>query len=549
MVSFLSNAFSIINQTLLGRPPEVLANPETPVLEQPQTDELSQEEPPETQLQCEIDNQCASLPEHPMEPVQAVQEPEDTPEQSPAPVSPPRYEFHFGEQELVPFPEVRELKNPLWKSQRQQLERTHRGHNLEIFDNGIPMKALRDRFGKKDADQNGSLNLGEAVKSKLLSLQNRNDLARLAYEHGLSPQKTLDPKADAVALWKQLQQQGVEMPQSLNDALSDLEVVNHYLAQTEVSPDTIVFQADPTYKQVEAQNVTLAEYAHSKFEQDPTVKAANRQQKTEYLNLEAEIKRLESKAKKAPEPEKSRLLTELNTKKIQLAEMGARVVEGAFMDGGTVVDHYLAGQLSPEDKARQVLDIYARDYQHHNEGCAATTDLIHTMMLGREINVQNILAQLDDPKLYDPDANQVLTPGDRNTPFTFAPERQNGRRVPNENLLRLFDPQNGSIKPGMVLFINSDPNMRLEGESAEMGAKKFGSSDRHWFTYLGQKNGEHVFIDTVGQKRTLNEMIQNFVQHTDNPNSPMVLHTAFDFYPEPEQRAEFERFAGVILGN
>lgn len=85
---------------------------------------------------------------------------------------------------------------------------------------------------------------------------------------------------------------------------------------------------------------------------------------------------------------------------------------------------------------------------------------------------------------------------------------------------------NGKLKPGMLIFINTVPGMDLN---------KLSPSNRHWFTYMGKdnKNGEHVFHDQMGEKRSLSEMINTF-KYTSNPDvaglKERKIHTIFDPY-------------------
>jgi hypothetical protein len=508
----------------------------------------------------------------------------------PGSVRPPIYAFDFAPSKMRPFPEARSLKGPLatrtgWLS---QLEKSHRGYNLEIFHNGIPFGALKSALGKYDNNQDAQLNLDEAKRAGVLNSTQADALKQLARSHQLMP---ADPKnIDAVALGKALETQGVTIPADLANALSDLEVLNHYLGQADIAPEEIILQADPKARATSKSTLTMKDYAETTIEQKAETKEEYSTAKLKYLKLKSEVRSLEQNVKTltgkmdAATKERDRLIarnpshsgipslqakmaslqTELTpkiaalaAKKALLSEKGNATVEGVYAKGGTVVDKYIIGPQTPEQKAVQFGDIYDRraqqgitdGYKHDNVGCAALTDLLHTLVLGREINVQKMLELTQSSDHYGP-VQVTHTPGTRTTPF--AKDKPNpadpSAKPQEENLQALFDQD--VLKPGMVLFINTDSDMRLTGENADKGNNQFGSSDRHWFTYMGKSGETPIFLDNTGTKYTLQQMINHYqVGREDNIGTPTVLHTVFDFYPSEAEREKFKAFAQKLLGN
>jgi hypothetical protein len=493
---------------------------------------------------------------------------------------------------MVPFPEERTLKGPLAANTNwlNKLEKSHRGYNLESFHNGIPFGALKSALGKSDKNGDSQLNLDEARHAGVLTRSQAGTLKQLARTHQLMP---ADPKQiNAVDLGRSLQAQGVSLPEDLTNALSDLEVLNHYLGQTNIAPEEIVLQADPQARDTRTTTIPMKEYATNTIEQNPQTKEQHRAAKLEYLNLKREIGKLEHEIKtftrglesagktlehlKQRAPNDPRIpaqqakidsdqvtLTQkretLAEKQTALVEKGMVSVEGVYEKGGTVVERYVVGAQTPEQKSDLFGDIYQRrpqegtdGYKHDNIGCAAKTDLLHTLVLGREINVQKMLTLTEKggqgSEHYGP-VKVTHTPGTRTTPFSKDKHNPADPTKPQEeNLQAMFDQD--VIKPGMVLFINTNSDMRLEGESDDMGSKPFGSSDRHWFTYMGKSGDTPIFLDNTGTQYTLQQMISHYrVGREDNVGTPTVLHTVFDFYPTEAERDKFKAFAQKLLGN
>lgn len=81
------------------------------------------------------------------------------------------------------------------------------------------------------------------------------------------------------------------------------------------------------------------------------------------------------------------------------------------------------------------------------------------------------------------------------------------------------------LKPGMVIFINTDPRMKMP---------KLSPSNRHWFTYMGldPHSQKPVFHDQYGTKRSLERMLR--FRWTGKPDldgkRERKLHTIFDPY-------------------
>lgn len=512
---------------------------------------------------------------------------------TPGSVRPPIYTFAFPPSKMVPFPEERTLKGPLAANTNwlNKLEQSHRGYDLESFHNGIPFGALQSALGKSDKNGDSQLNLDEARQAGVITASQANTLKQLARTHQLMP---ADPKQiDAVALGRSLQAQGVSLPTDLTNALSDLEILNHYLGQKDIAPEEIILQADPKARDTHKTTISMKEYATNTVEQNPQTKEQYRAAKLEYLNLKQEVGKLERDFNNATRtlagareklerlqqraPNDPRIPAQqakidsdqaaleqkrqaLEAKQTALVEKGQVSVEGVYAKGGTVVKRYIVGPQTPEQKSDLFGDIYQRrpqegvtdGYKHDNVGCAAKTDLLHTLILGREINVQKMLTLTENGEQGSKDYGPVKvthTPGTRTTPFSKDKHNPADPTKPQEeNLQAMFDQD--VLKPGMVLFINTNANMRLEGESDDMGSKPFGSSDRHWFTYMGKSGDTPIFLDNTGTQYTLQQMITHYrVGREDNVGTPTVLHTVFDFYPTEAERDKFKAFAQKLLGN
>lgn len=92
---------------------------------------------------------------------------------------------------------------------------------------------------------------------------------------------------------------------------------------------------------------------------------------------------------------------------------------------------------------------------------------------------------------------------------------------------KLFEPNlmsqlvaDNKLKPGMIIFINTDPDMALTPEQAQAtGARSLAASDRHWFTYLGVDEIKGpLFADPFGKQRTLEQMDTLFGKPVASPD-------------------------------
>lgn len=225
----------------------------------------------------------------------------------------------------------------------------------------------------------------------------------------------------------------------------------------------------------------------------------------------------------------------------------------------------LGDQLSPADLAAEIKSSFGPDYKPEAGGCAKQASHLLSLVSGKPRKVNNLV--------NDPSVKQVVMNGKRS-------DAPNGPslKMSKGDLNKLIE--DGSLKPGMVILINTDASMRLPDGPND-------KTDRHWFTYLGKDaQGEPRFLDNFGYGQSEYESgalsqtaakpkwvqwmknkgvegaqhnsadyMERFFRigfdkdYEHNGTDPeSVIHSVLDPYAAPEDRARFEAFAAELLG-
>jgi hypothetical protein len=168
----------------------------------------------------------------------------------------------------------------------------------------------------------------------------------------------------------------------------------------------------------------------------------------------------------------------------------------------TEVTGYQTERLKESEIIAQFQEIDAKvldkenPYTANGTGCEAITNALHSAILGKEINASVI------PSDYREDLKGQKVQGVKDTPFDRA------------HFLKLI--QDGKLRPGMMILINSDPALKLAGDSGNQPTINASgkNSDRHWFTYMGlSQAGEPILLDNLSRQRPLSNMLENFPTH------------------------------------
>lgn len=241
----------------------------------------------------------------------------------------------------------------------------------------------------------------------------------------------------------------------------------------------------------------------------------------------------------------------------------ARLVQASRQKAGGkgfAVEGYDIGR-TPEETAAMFSNalqgVGGAAYTPAGEGCEEFANLLQTALTHHETSVRYPKAQLT--------------------------KTADGRDVHGMSLDKLQElADSGDLKPGMTVLVNSNPGQTL---------KNLKESDRHWFTYVGKKDGKAMFIDnwnkdklwsademkrTYSQVRTskADEWLRTHGNYTgatandakeaeavaavaaaggsrieqvvhDNPGAARSINAIVD--PYGDNRAEFEKFAAVLL--
>ncbi|PKL76053.1 MAG: hypothetical protein CVV27_12220 [Candidatus Melainabacteria bacterium HGW-Melainabacteria-1] len=173
-----------------------------------------------------------------------------------------------------------------------------------------------------------------------------------------------------------------------------------------------------------------------------------------------------------------------------LAGTAPTVLAGLFRDEGIPAGLDRAAQLA------------VQTFFKHPTACEQTANHLHAQLLGKgPISVR-----------YLPRA---------------AGLNENGQALSYLNTLL----DQGLLRPGMIVFINSDPDMQMP---------RLSPSNRHWFTYMGRESDSRqpVFCDQFGHRRSLQDMLDfEKIGIADLPGrKERRIHTIFDPYStQPEK--------------